>query len=152
MKHTRSKIMIDDKEFRVQLTRCNPKFWYDKYRCNLSQFQFDRIFYNPLVIMYNGLQYRLETLRKIEPRLYVLEFSRTPMHLPGLQDTHAQGRSIKPRIKQILEKDFPNSNISNIGIITSDMDNSMTCRINGVLFCLSGLPKYSRKSIYRIIN
>ena len=78
MKHIRSKITIDDKEFRVKLTRCNPKFWYDKYRCNLSQFQFDRIGYNPLVIMYNGLEYMLVTLHEIEPKLYILEFARSP--------------------------------------------------------------------------
>jgi len=58
----------------------------------------------------------------------------------------------KSQIKQILEKDFPNSNISNIRIITRDMDNGITCRIDGILFYLSGLPKYSRKSIYEIIN
>ncbi len=76
MKHIRSKITIDGKEFRVKLTRCYPKFWHDKYRCSLSQFQFDRIGYNPLAIMYNGLQYDLVTLRAIEPKLYVLEFAR----------------------------------------------------------------------------
>jgi len=85
MKHIRSKITIDDKEFRVKLTRVRPKFYYARYRCNLSQYQFDRIVYNPLVIVYNGQQYGIEAFREIEPKLYVLEFSRTPMYLPGLQ-------------------------------------------------------------------
>ena len=76
----RSKITIDGKNYLVYLTRCNPKHWHDKYRCTLSEYQFYRIFYNPFVIMYNGLQYRLETFGETEPKLYVLEFARTPVY------------------------------------------------------------------------
>ena len=61
--------------------------------------------------------------------------------------------TINDTIKSIVRRDFPGTSVGNIRIYErNNGEKSLSLTINGELFYLSGLPNYSRETIYKLIN